>query len=348
MIDWRDVCEKCHRVMAMPDDGSPPEHLCLHDPVPWYDLLIHSPARSRIRDSCLDRGALIRTEVPLEDLAGDDPSQMGPFAPGEPPRPRLVGDLVLWSRSELRTLGLSRPAILRLENWLAEHDLALNQPNPVFLKNFLRAQLLARYEGLPLERRTYRLNAIPSGVRALRDELDRIAWNANSGLLPRSAPADERTVYIGVPEVGVPEITIDASDDEIIEVHAQSSFRLRRLILSENVAEAVEIADIRIGRQSFLNSPVPGSFFASDALDEEFLHADVQTGETITVRVRNVSARPIVFRMVLVAAVQAPLSYSPAYAPPPPTLPGAHPLLGAIPSAFTGLTSPFGPWRWWP
>ena len=31
-FEWRDVCERCHDVIEMPLDGTPPKHLCLTDP----------------------------------------------------------------------------------------------------------------------------------------------------------------------------------------------------------------------------------------------------------------------------------------------------------------------------
>ena len=140
-FDWQDICERCRVVIDMPLDGTPAKHLCLTDPIHWRNL-IHS---STVFHRRLDRGVGVRTRIHLDSLGDDDPSQMGPFAPGDPPRPRLVGDLLLWSRSDLQKLGFGRTSIKIIADWLAGYGLSLSMPDRCLLPNFLRSQLAARY-----------------------------------------------------------------------------------------------------------------------------------------------------------------------------------------------------------
>ena len=152
-FEWRDVCERCSDVIEMPLDGTPPKHLCLTDPIPW-DLLMKrdlgiASLLASTRRYRLEYGAPVDTQIlsSPNTLHADDPSQTGPFAPGEPPRLILIRDLLLWSRSDLLALPTVSPAVVRMiEHWLADHGLALAPPYGNVLRKFLRDQFHARYQ----------------------------------------------------------------------------------------------------------------------------------------------------------------------------------------------------------
>lgn len=154
-FDWQDVCERCRMVVEMPLDGTAAKHLCLADRVPWEDLLLEDADLEEIHTLELHRGVRQNASVAsIENIDADAPSQMGPFAPGTPPRPRLVGDLLLWSRANLIELMIRRKTVKVIEDWLLEYGLSLASRSPRLLQSFLRTQFAARYEALPPPRET--------------------------------------------------------------------------------------------------------------------------------------------------------------------------------------------------
>lgn len=166
--DWKDICDRCRAVVEMPLDGTAAKHLCLIDPVPWKEIQKKrrrtagvEVAFDGLESYYLDQGRAQRARSVLQDIEPDSPSQMGPFAPGSPPRPRLVGDLLLWSRRDLLSVrGVGRTTVDLIESWLSEHGLTLRKNSSKDLQAFLRANFSARLAALPADQpRSYNLGS---------------------------------------------------------------------------------------------------------------------------------------------------------------------------------------------
>lgn len=169
VFEWRDICERCHDVVEMPLDGMPPKHLCLTDPIPWDVLLERDLGIAALiilnKQYRLEHGAAVSQRHRRLDGDGDglgtgEPSQTGPFAPGDPPRLISISDLLLWSRTDLCALSNRAPGpthsptvVTAIERWLAEHGLTLAPRYEDALQTFLRSQFSARYTLLPVQAR---------------------------------------------------------------------------------------------------------------------------------------------------------------------------------------------------
>ena len=163
-FEWRDICERCSDVIEMPLDGTPPKHLCLTDPIPWDELMKRDPGISSllvaIRHCRLERGVVpsVTVQEALGFVDPEGPFQMGPFAPGQPPRPVTIGDLLLYSRTDLCSLlnaagAETHASVAVVEKWLAEYRLTLAPRNGLVLQDHVHAEYSARYKLLsPAER----------------------------------------------------------------------------------------------------------------------------------------------------------------------------------------------------
>ena len=64
-VEWRDICERCHDVIAMPLDGMPSNHLCL--PLPFEPRLSPEPCFG-----CKYRGCYHNDDCPKDTLADQE------------------------------------------------------------------------------------------------------------------------------------------------------------------------------------------------------------------------------------------------------------------------------------
>ena len=139
-VDWtRDICERCLRVIEMPDDGSESAHVCVHDYVPWRQLYQTGIRRRALRNIQAYAPRLGRVAVPagpvtiwglsiehFDDI--DSPDRMGPFEPATPPPPVLVSDLLLWTREDfLDVPGVGPRTVAAIERWMARHGFRLQE-----------------------------------------------------------------------------------------------------------------------------------------------------------------------------------------------------------------------------
>jgi hypothetical protein len=97
--------------------------------------------------------------------------------------------------------------------------------------------------------------------------------------------------------LGFPTTVIAAGAVALINSNPQVPFRSGRLVVPSDIAGAVLINDIRVGKNSSLANanPVPGRMFTETAVGMDLNFDTAQISQTITLNVTNTSAAPITF-----------------------------------------------------
>lgn len=209
----RDVCDRCELVIAMPLDGGPSAHLCVHNPVPWDALLASSPHLSQgfaaIRRCRLIQGRATRTCAPDRFRAGieldaADADRVGPHPPGTTPAAVLICDLLSWTIDDLDDLpGVGDGTISALQTWLVRNGYMLRRRNDTAFRAYLLARLrtfVATSYLDHLERDAVALTTSELVEHLARAEDDlRLGWwrspnDANSASSTSSASSDQPTM----------------------------------------------------------------------------------------------------------------------------------------------------------
>ena len=239
-VDYgRDICGRCHSVIAMPGDGSESPHVCLYAPVPWRRLWLEAGIKQHILR--LMAGHAVRfgnariasrffrpehaVECPVAayipdhtPLAGASERE-GPFEPGCPPPPVLMSDLLLWSREDFEAVdSVGRRTLEKLEGWLRSHDLELasrdREAVVVHLVGAIRHIQDGRARARGFEDRTVRMrdrarSATDTSIQQLGRELDDHRYAPD--VLPRMVISVlPRMVISGAGAVSEPERPPDA------------------------------------------------------------------------------------------------------------------------------------------
>lgn len=240
--DWQDVCDRCLAILAMPRDGSAPDHLCLFDELTLRALrrevgLTIDAARG-LKEHVVYLGRSWRwVGDPRYYNDSEDPHESwrtGPFLPGSPPPIRFVSDLLLWTRQDILAVpNVGRRSLKRIEVWLARYGYTLPERDRAALR-FARAFLY------PLVTTAYRSY--------------RSAYSGGRRLDP------------------IPPVAIAAYASATIEVSFDRPTSLVGLYIAEYAGRHLSITEFRVHNHDMLaNGSVPAALFDDLTLEAGLL-----------------------------------------------------------------------------
>ena len=300
-VDYlRDVCTQCLTVITMPSDGGPSKHLCIHDEIPWGDLVRDRVLTQSIAeflpvilmntigdslalfDADLDdvrRWAAAKGRPIDDDQVLADLRQTGPFEPGSPPVLRKVSDLLTWSATDLLAIGgIGLRTITKLQRWLVArgHELVARDERET-LRMYLRARieaLLTLEPNAPVYPEDLHARA---SIESLRDMVHILECYRED---PNDTPYDYRSAY-PLEYMGIPATHVKAGERATL-ILDHAGFRVERLLIASHIASAFSI---RInGGES-----VPASFFSHASFED--LINDIDFGSMpLRIEVRNITS----------------------------------------------------------
>lgn len=119
--------------------------------------------------------------------------------------------------------------------------------------------------------------------------------------------------------LGFPSTDLSPRSTTTVSVQPQVPFRGRRLVIPSNIADAIMVEGIYVGRNNMLMGPVPARAFTELAMGMELTMETAQVSQQVSLRVVNTSDRPLRFDAAIIGVGVEELAAD-HVAPLPPTL----------------------------